>query len=159
MADQATSIDSAAQSTATTETTRSFKKPQPGAFCYTVIPATDMDRAQKFYKNVFDWHFREESAASDTLRIFMTGGDVMGALHRVDSLRDEALDVEEIEARNGLGVRTNYVLVEDVEEALKKVEAAGGMIVKGKWNVGGHTDLGLYKDTEGNVSGVLKWFM
>jgi uncharacterized protein len=50
-----------------------------------------------------------------------------------------------------------FVHVGDVKETMAKVVEAGGSIVQDTWLEGDHTWLGIYKDTEGNVGGVLKW--
>jgi len=50
-----------------------------------------------------------------------------------------------------------YVHVDDVRATMAKVVEAGGSIVQDAWLEGDHTWLGIYKDTEGNVGGVLKW--
>ena len=52
-----------------------------------------------------------------------------------------------------------FTHVPDVADAMKKAVEAGGEIVKDTWLEGDHTWLGIYKDTEGNVGGVLKWNM
>lgn len=52
-----------------------------------------------------------------------------------------------------------YMRAENVEETLEKVKGAGGEVVKEKWVEGGHTELGEFRDTEGNLVGVLKWLI
>lgn len=52
-----------------------------------------------------------------------------------------------------------YIQVEDVEEILKKVVENGGKVKEGRRVEGGHTEMGSFWDTEGNVVGVLKWLI
>jgi len=51
---------------------------------------------------------------------------------------------------------TFYVAVPDVEEALQKSESLGGTRVMGPENIMDMVELGLFKDPEGNVIGVVK---
>jgi len=76
----------------------------------------------------------------------------MGALFIVS----EDTMLSEDESEKG---RVNYVLVADLDAALEKVKEAGGKVEREKWVEGGHTELGLYRDTEGNLGGVLKWLI
>jgi predicted enzyme related to lactoylglutathione lyase len=67
--------------------------------------------------------------------------------------------VEEQEMENKKGERgiVLYMRVESVEGTLEKAKVAGGEVVKEMWVEGNHTQLGQFKDTEGNLVGVLKW--
>ena len=51
---------------------------------------------------------------------------------------------------------TFYVAVPDVEEALQKAESHGGTRVMGPESIMDMVELGLFKDPEGNVIGVVK---
>ena len=51
---------------------------------------------------------------------------------------------------------TFYVAVPDVEAALQKAESLGGTRVMGPENIMDMVELGLFKDPEGNVIGVVK---
>jgi uncharacterized protein len=62
-----------------------------------------------------------------------------------------------VSSTRGDGGIVLYMRVENVEATLEKAKVAGGGVVKEKWNEGGHTELGEFRDTEGNLVGVLKW--
>lgn len=64
--------------------------------------------------------------------------------------------VEDLSATRDDGV-VLYVLVESVDIALGRVADFGGTVVKEKWVEGGHTELGEFRDTEGNLMGVMRW--
>ena len=51
---------------------------------------------------------------------------------------------------------TFYVAVPDVEEALAKAESLGGTRVMGPQKVNDEVELGLFKDPDGNMIGVVK---
>ena len=59
--------------------------------------------------------------------------------------------------KTGDGAILLYLRVQDIEETLAKATSAGGVVVREKWVEGGHTQLGEFRDTEGNLVGVLTW--
>jgi len=114
------------------------------------IPANDTSRAEKFYSDVFGWQIQ---------KFPMPGGDY----YMVTTTPSTDKGPTNPGAINGgLVQRDNQsakepVLVIDVpnlDEHLKKIEAAGGKVVMPKMQVG---DMGLYArvtDTEENIIGV-----
>ena len=115
------------------------------------IPADDVARAEKFYKDVFGW---------DIQKIPMPGGSEYIVVKTVES--DEKQMPKEAGAINGgMMKRTpdmkGPVIVIDVPnlmEHLKKIKANGGKVIMPTQKV---MDMGLYarvKDTEGNIIGV-----
>jgi predicted enzyme related to lactoylglutathione lyase len=134
------------------------QKPPPGAPAWIRIPATSVARAQKFYETVFGWKFmdhQDRGYAPDKLSIFRVPGSptLMGGIGKVE-------DEEGGEKGKGDGkVITLYLMVENVEECLVRVEKEGGVVSKGMWVEGGHTELGEFRDTEGNLVGVLRWLI
>jgi predicted enzyme related to lactoylglutathione lyase len=50
-----------------------------------------------------------------------------------------------------------FLIVEDVVATLEKVKGIGGKVIQEMMNEGGHTELGKFEDTEGNLVGVLRW--
>src|SRR3954468_23010581 len=96
-----------------------YTKPKPNAYCFTTIPVHDLARAKSFYATAFDWVFRP--IPSDTIAVFHTPGELMGALHiKMGEAARTATDTEHPEFR-----AVNYVLVEDVDATLKKIVEAG----------------------------------
>ncbi|EON69623.1 hypothetical protein W97_08883 [Coniosporium apollinis CBS 100218] len=137
-----------------------YTPPSPNSICFTTIPVHSLPRAQTFYTTVFAWTFRPTLPPSSTtttsplptLAVFHTAGDVMGAL----SVVAEDVKIGEDDSSKGM---VNYILVDDVDATLMRVEEAGGTVEREKWVEGGHTELGLWRDTEGNLGGVLRWVM
>ena len=86
-----------------------------GKICYVEIPATDIERSAAFYQAVFGWNIRQRG---DGHKAFDDGvGEVSGAWVQG---RPPA-------AKPGLLV---YVMVDNVEAAIKAVVANGGAIVQ-----------------------------
>jgi predicted enzyme related to lactoylglutathione lyase len=113
------------------------------------IPFDESERAQKFYKDVFDWqinHFPEmdyyvsTTADSDPQTMEpKTPGAINGGLMKKDDTAKHPLVLIEVPS---------------IDEHLKKIEQNGGKTVMPKINAG---NLGMYaraEDTEGNVIGL-----
>lgn len=116
------------------------------------IPADDLNRAKQFYSSIFGWQLEDWP---------MPDGSVYVGARTVEA--DEATKMpREAGAINGGLMQRSAdapapVLAMDVssiDEYLKKVEAAGGKVVRPKVQIG---DMGYYAyvaDTEGNVIGL-----
>jgi predicted enzyme related to lactoylglutathione lyase len=115
----------------------------------------NLDRSQEFYSAIFGWRFMEPQP--NFPRIFFTGGEVMGGLHPRSSsdTGDVAEEGQKDEAHRKQRV-VNYILVDDVDEVLRKVKANGGIVVKDKFTEGNHSELAEF-EFEGVVTGVLRW--
>ena len=116
------------------------------------IPADDVDRAQKFYKDLFGWDIEK------------AGEMPYWNIHTVET--DDKMMPKEVGAINGgmlkrdeendpSGTKPVIVInVPNVEEHCKKVENAGGKVVMPTMKVG---DMGMYarvQDTENNIIGL-----
>lgn len=114
------------------------------------IPADDGDRAQRFYGETFGWRMVPVPGMSYTM--VMTGAS-----------DPEQGPTEAGFINGGLFERTaqfpgkapNLVIdVPSVDEALRKVEAAGGKTVTERMPVGEMGFTGYFTDTEGNLVGL-----
>lgn len=111
------------------------------------IPAKKMERARKFYEDVFGWQLREwqpsyviaTTVASDEQGNPLEVGGINGALMKYDT-------------HNPTTVIT--VQVESIDEFLKKIEAAGGALVMPKEKVDEMGYMARVVDSEENVIGL-----
>jgi len=111
------------------------------------IPATDIDRAVKFYEEVFKVgfhrmdHMGDKHAffALDTLETLRTGGEIVQSPHNQPSRE---------------GVLIYLGAQEGVDAVLSRAEKAGGQILMTKTSIGENGFIGLILDTEGNRIGV-----
>jgi hypothetical protein len=116
---------------------------------YFEVPADDMGRAKKFYNEAFGWEIKDmgEDYAS------IQSGETDEYMHSVE----KGAITGGIQKRGERAVAPTVVVqVEDIEEALLKVEKAGGKIVIPKENM---ADMGWYaqfNDSEGNRIGVFQ---
>jgi predicted enzyme related to lactoylglutathione lyase len=112
------------------------------------VVGTDGEKLQRFYGELFQWDIdtdnpmnygmvaRESNKAADgTLGI---GGGVGQGPEGYE------------------GHVTFYVAVPDVEDALQKAESLGGTRVMGPEKIMDMVELGMFKDPEGHVVGVVK---
>ena len=114
------------------------------------IPADDMNRAKKFYKDIFRWEMMDVPGYAQPY-----------AIVRTVAVDEQNMPKEAGAINGGITKRSvkgeTPVLVIDVpsiDEYLKKITKMGGRIVQPKQKV---MDMGLYArvtDTEGNVIGV-----
>jgi len=108
------------------------------------IPAADPERATAFWGNVFGWKSQKWEGPADYWMI-TTGEDsqpgINGGLMR--------------KHHEGQPV-TNTLDVPSVDEYAAKIEQAGGQIVVPKMPVPGVGWLAYFKDTEGNIFGIMQ---
>jgi uncharacterized protein len=113
------------------------------------IPFDDKDRAIKFYKETFDWDMQDmpemsyviaRSGPTDEKYMPKETGFINGGMYK----RDDASSKSPV----------LVIDVENIDDHVKKIESAGGKLVRAKVQVG---DMGLYAqvtDTEGNIIGI-----
>jgi predicted enzyme related to lactoylglutathione lyase len=109
-----------------------------GSIMHFEIPADDPERAQKFYRELFDWKFEKTAAPTDYWLI-------------------ETVPPREVGVNGGLVTRQdpgqtvlNYIGVSSAVDTAAKVEELGGEIVMPKTAVPGYGYFVICKDTEGN---------
>lgn len=113
------------------------------------IPYDELERVKKFYSGVFGWKINTipemhynivHTVDVDEKQMPKEAGAINGGMYKRDK-----------ESAQGPVVVIN---VANVEEAVKKVEGAGGKVFRAKVQVG---NMGFYaqvKDTEGNIIGL-----
>ena len=123
------------------------------------IHAEDIERAKKFYSSVFGWEMQQMGSEYGNYIIVKSGP---GA--------DEPADSKQPGINGGLmarnaptppqGMGPNAFVctigVDDIDTYIKKVEAAGGVAQTDKMEVPNVGWLRYYKDTEGNIFGMLQ---
>ncbi len=122
-----------------------FGRPMPRVVHFEMA-ADDVQRCQKFYQNVFGWKLMKWEGPTEYWLI-STGeekeqGIDGGLAKREDSPFDQSV--------------TNTIDVRSVEEAIKNVEANGGAVLMPKSPVPGVGWLAYFKDTEGNIFGMME---
>jgi len=112
------------------------------------IPADDVKRASKFYKDAFGWSLEQmgpmeywgiTTTEVDENRMPKNPGSINGGMgKRGGPLKNTVVTVA----------------VADIDKALAKIEKLGGKTVQKKQPVGDMGFTGYFKDSEGNVVGL-----
>jgi len=112
------------------------------------IPADDVARAREFYGSIFEWELQD-----------MQGMDY--TIVKTVPVDDQQMPTEPGAINGGLMQRTSdtpapviTIDVESIDDALKKIDAAGGSVVKPRAEIPGMGAYAYFKDTEGNVLGL-----
>ncbi len=105
------------------------------------IPADDMERAKKFYTELFGWKIAPSEVSAEYWMISADEGEgaVGGGMMK---RRDPAQPI------------VNYVDVPSVEDGMKKVKELGGAVIVPIMPVPGMGYFAVCKDTENNVFGI-----
>jgi predicted enzyme related to lactoylglutathione lyase len=120
------------------------------------IHAKDQDKVQKFYEDVFGWEFQNMGAQMGNYRLIITGKDEAGSQYsginggmnpREGNLPAEGTPVNAFVCT---------ISVENIDDTLAKIEAAGGTLATHKMDVPGVGLLAYRKDPDGNIFGVLQ---
>ncbi|MCI4353750.1 MAG: VOC family protein [Thermoplasmata archaeon] len=96
--------------------------PKPGAIVHAELTSTDPAATRKFLETVFGWKFKEEAMPPGSeYWTFDAGSGPMGGLTKPMG-------------ENPPGT-LNYILVESVEAAEKKIKSHGGKIMMGRTEI------------------------
>jgi uncharacterized protein len=113
------------------------------------IPVDDADRARSFYGSVFDWGLQPMEGYDYTLALTTP----------VDE--NTQVPMEPGAINGGLRTRTPetptpriVILVDSIDDSLKKIEAEGGSLVAPRAEMPGLGAYAYFKDTEGNLLGL-----
>ncbi|OGH90615.1 MAG: glyoxalase [Candidatus Magasanikbacteria bacterium RIFOXYC2_FULL_39_8] len=115
------------------------------------IQADDIERAKKFYGDVFEWQFpkwMEDPVYWGIITAPMGSGShgIDGGLLQRPTKAPEAMQ--------GTNAFVCTVVVRNFDETAKKIEKAGGKVAMPKMAVLGMAWQGYFIDTEGNTFGI-----
>ena len=107
------------------------------------ITADDVERARKFYE-IFDWEITSSGMPGVDYWLVHTGE---GGIGINGAIMPRAYNPQPV---------INWVGVSDLDDAIDKVQEAGGQIVGERQTVPGIGDTIYAKDTEGNTFGMIQ---
>jgi predicted enzyme related to lactoylglutathione lyase len=114
----------------------SKQNPPIGSLCFFDLASTDLDKTRSFYRDVFGWKFAKQEGYEFVQDGSPDGGAlIMGGLRPCDE--------------NG-GVLT-YINVSNLEDTKKKVEKAGGKILRPRIDVPGYGAFAVFQAPGGPV--------
>jgi len=108
-------------------------------FHWVEIRTRDLEKAKEFYESLFDWKITGEENKDFSYWIIDTGGFPRGGMWRMP--KDKPLGV------------ITYVLVDNIDATLEKVEKLGGKVVLSKRSSNGGA-YAVFADPEGNMLGL-----
>ena len=115
------------------------------------IQADDVERAVKFYTDVFGWDIKKWGSAQMDYWMVMTGKqDEAGGINGGILKRPCPAPAPE----QGMNGYCCTMVVENYETAHDKILAAGGKVAMPKFALVGMAWQGYYIDTEGNTFGI-----
>jgi predicted enzyme related to lactoylglutathione lyase len=113
------------------------------------INADDLQRARRFYQQVFGWTFEPWGPPG----FFMVAtGEAEG--HPLGSLQQRR---ELVAGRRMNGFECTIAVEQDVDRVAAAVRANGGRVVMEKATIPGVGDLIFFEDTEGNLAGAMRY--
>ncbi len=120
------------------------------------IHAKDLDKAQKFYNDVFGWDIKDMGPQMGNYRTVSTGDDSQGSQWKGINGGITPRHGEGPKGSEAVNAYVCTIEVENIDDMLAKIEKAGGTIATDKMDVPGVGILAYRKDTEGNIFGVLQ---
>ncbi|HEV3224782.1 MAG TPA: VOC family protein [Puia sp.] len=120
------------------------------------IHAINGDRMQAFYQSVFGWDIKDMGPAMGNYRIIDTGKDETGARWTGINGGLTPRHGDGPEGGEPVNAYVCTISVANIDDTLKKIEAAGGTVATDKMEVPGVGHLAYRKDPEGNIFGVLQ---
>src|SRR5439155_11986670 len=113
----------------------------PGSIIHFEIPADDLGRAKKFYQKALGWKISDPWK----MNYLMVETKKKG---------EDGINGGMMPRKNPGQPFMNYVSVDSIDKASKKVEKAGGVVAMPKTEIGqGMGWIAAFKDTEGNMMG------
>jgi len=108
------------------------------------IVADDAERISKFYEQVFGWRVQKWDGPMDYW-FLMTGDEKEPGIDGAFGIRQNKDDVT-----------VNTIDVSSVDETIEKIKTNGGEIVRPKQAIPGVGFLAYFRDTEGNLWGIMQ---
>ena len=108
------------------------------------IHVDDLERASKFYRDIFGWEFQKWDGPEEYWLI------------KTGETGTPGIDGGMMKRRDPSGSIYNTMEVDNVDTYIKKVTDHGGEIVVPKMAVPGVGWMAYFKDTEGNVHGMMQ---
>ena len=107
------------------------------------IPSDNPQENMRFFKDVFGWSFKQ--FGKEQYWYAISGDETTPGIN--------GAVMKKVEPGQPL---VNNISVEDIDEAIKKIEKAGGKIVKPKMTIPSVGWLAFFSDPDGNCLGIMQ---
>jgi len=122
--------------------------PMPDSVVHFEIPVDNMGRAQKFYKETFDWSINAIPEMGYAI-LGTTPSDEDGRPTQPGAINGGMLEREDPVKHTAVTIR-----VASIDEAEKRIQKNGGKMIRKKMPVGDMGFAAYFQDSEGNVVGL-----
>jgi predicted enzyme related to lactoylglutathione lyase len=112
---------------------------------YFEMPVDDFERATRFYESVFGWEVTKTDRPSGPYYSVNTGSE-----------KEPGINGSFFKKEEGWTQVSNVISVKDIDEAIAGINELGGEIVFPKTVINGVGYLAYFRDTEGNVLGMMQ---
>ncbi len=113
------------------------------------IPSDDVERAQKFYDNVFGWSMQKWSNPENPQKDYWM-------FETTDENGNKGLSGGLMKRQAPEHTMTNYITVPSIDEYIPKIEQAGGKIMIPKTEIPDMGFFAIFIDTENNQFGLFE---
>jgi len=113
------------------------------------IPVDDLTRAKEFYGSVFGWGLQTMEQMNDYTIVHTTPTD-----ENESPTEPGGINGGMMKRSADAPAPVITINVDAVDDSLKKIEAAGGAVVRPKAEIPGMGSFAYVRDTEGNVIGL-----
>ena len=126
-----------------------------GTPIWTSVPAYDVARAREFYSTLFNWTYKDntEQYPAEQIAMFSFPNEHFQKLN-VGGGIIKVKDGEKITPQTSGGTTTLFLMVDNVDDVVSKVEGAGGKVVSPKEKESESGEMATLMDTEGNSIGI-----
>ena len=114
------------------------------------ITADDLGRAKEFYGSIFGWDLRDMEFGPDTYTTVTT----VPVDDKMMPTEPGAINGGMMERSADIPSPVITVNVDSIDDALKRIEAAGGSVVQPRQEIPNMGAFAYFRDTEGNTLGL-----
>lgn len=115
------------------------------------IPADDLERAKKFYSEIFGWQLQDVPGGHPYTLAMTSALDENQKPKEPGTINGGMLQKFKEDPVQTISITID---VDSIDESLKKIEAEGGKMIREKMPVGDMGFVAYFQDPEGNVVGL-----
>lgn len=113
--------------------------PKVGQFCWNELATSNVKAAKDFYGKVFNWEFKDYGMGGATYTMVKQDGKEFAGMWSIPKEKEDEIPPHWM----------SYILVENIEEALKKAQTHGATIIKPTAKAGEFGLFAILKDPTG----------
>lgn len=114
-------------------------KPMVSDFCWNELATSNVQAAKEFYGDVFGWEFFDHEMGEMTYTMIRINGKDAAGIWSIPKDKEKEIPPHWM----------SYILVNDVEAMVEKVESHGGVVIKPAANAGDFGRFAIIRDPTG----------